>query len=89
MIIEATGVVPEGRITPHCVGLRKDSQIASMRQVIDFAHSQDQKIGIQLTHTSRKASTVPPSLWLGGVTATNAVKGGVDNVKAPSSIPIA
>lgn len=87
MIIEATGVVPEGRITPHCVGLWKDSQIAPMRQVIEFAHSQGQKIGIQLAHAGRKASTVPP--WLGGVTATNAVGGWVDNVKAPSAIPFA
>ena len=87
MIIEATGVVPEGRITPHCVGLWKDSQVAPMRQVIEFAHSQGQKIGIQLAHAGRKASTVPP--WLGGVTATNAVGGWVDNVKAPSAIPFA
>lgn len=87
MIIEATGVVPEGRITPHCVGLWKDSQIAPIRQVIEFAHSQGQKIGIQLAHAGRKASTVPP--WLGGVTATNAVGGWVDNVKAPSAIPFA
>lgn len=87
IIIEATGVVPEGRITPHCVGLWKDSQIAPLRQVIEFAHSQGQKIGIQLAHAGRKASTVPP--WLGGVTATNAVGGWVDNVKAPSAIPFA
>ncbi|KAJ5396445.1 NADH-dependent flavin oxidoreductase [Penicillium cosmopolitanum] len=69
IIIEATGVVPEGRITPGCSGL------------------QGQKIGIQLAHAGRKASTVPP--WLGGVTATNAVGGWTDNVKAPSAIPFA
>ncbi|KAE8154537.1 FMN-linked oxidoreductase [Aspergillus avenaceus] len=85
MIIEATGVVPEGRITPGCVGIWKDSQIAPIKQTIEFAHSQGQKIGIQLAHAGRKASTVPP--WLGGVTATNAVGGWVDNVKAPSAIP--
>lgn len=87
IIIEATGVVPEGRITPACVGLWQDSQIAPIKQVIEFAHSQGQKIGIQLAHAGRKASTVPP--WLGGVTATNAAGGWVDNVKAPSAIPFA
>ncbi|KAJ5119191.1 hypothetical protein N7448_010897 [Penicillium atrosanguineum] len=87
IIIEATAVVPEGRITPGCVGLWKDSQIAPLKQVVEFAHSQGQKIGIQLAHAGRKASTVPP--WLGGVTATDAVGGWTENVKAPSAIPFA
>lgn len=87
IIIEAAGVVPEGRITPGCVGLWKDSQIGPLKQVIEFAHSQGQKIGIQLAHAGRKASTVAP--WLGGVTATNAVGGWTDNVKAPSAVPFA
>lgn len=87
MIIEATGVVPEGRITPGCVGLWKDSQIAPLAQVVEFAHSQGQKIGIQLAHAGRKASTVAP--WLGGVVANNSVGGWTDNVKAPSAIPFA
>ena len=87
MIIEATAVQPEGRITPGCVGLWTDSQIAPLKQVVDFAHSQGQKIGIQLAHAGRKASTLAP--WLGGATATNAVGGWVENVKAPSAIPFA
>ena len=87
IIIEATGVAPEGRITPHCVGLWKDSQIKGLKDVVEFAHSQGQKIGIQLGHAGRKASTVPP--WLGGGVATNAVGGWTDNVKAPSAIPFA
>jgi 2,4-dienoyl-CoA reductase-like NADH-dependent reductase (Old Yellow Enzyme family) len=85
MIIEATAVQPEGRITPGCVGLWTDSQIEPLKQVVDFAHSQGQKIGIQLAHAGRKASTVAP--WLGGTTATNAVGGWTDNVKAPSAVP--
>ncbi|KAL4978268.1 hypothetical protein BDW66DRAFT_149398 [Aspergillus desertorum] len=85
MIIEATAVLPEGRITPGCVGLWRDSQIQPIREVIEFAHSQGQKIGIQLAHAGRKASTVPP--WLGGGVATDAVGGWVHNVKAPSAIP--
>ncbi|OQD77115.1 hypothetical protein PENDEC_c003G04842 [Penicillium decumbens] len=87
IIIEATAVQAEGRITPGCVGLWKDSQIAPLKQVVEFTHSQGQKIGIQLAHAGRKASTVPP--WLGGVTATNAVGGWTDNVVGPSAIPFA
>ncbi|KAJ5297844.1 hypothetical protein PENANT_c012G04446 [Penicillium antarcticum] len=87
MIIEATGVVPEGRITPGCVGLWKDSQIKPLADVVEFVHSQGQKIGIQLAHAGRKASTVAP--WLGGVVANNSVGGWTDNVKAPSAIPFA
>ncbi|PLB48711.1 NADH-dependent flavin oxidoreductase [Aspergillus steynii IBT 23096] len=87
MIIEATGVLPEGRITPGCVGLWKDSHIGPLRQVVEFAHSQGQKIGVQLAHAGRKASTLAP--WLGGGVATNAVGGWVEDLKAPSSIPFA
>ncbi|KAF7986396.1 hypothetical protein HWV62_35442 [Athelia sp. TMB] len=85
-IIEATAVVPEGRITPQDSGLWTDSQIAPLKAIVDFAHSQNQKIGIQLAHAGRKASTIAP--WLsGGVTATESVGGWPDNVQGPSAIP--
>jgi 2,4-dienoyl-CoA reductase-like NADH-dependent reductase (Old Yellow Enzyme family) len=45
---EAVAVTPEGRITPEDVGLWKDSQIEPIKRVVDFAHSQGQKIMIQL-----------------------------------------
>jgi hypothetical protein len=60
--VEATSVVAEGRITPEDAGLWKDSQIAPLKRLIDFAHSQGQKMAIQLTHAGRKASTVAP--WI-------------------------
>jgi 2,4-dienoyl-CoA reductase-like NADH-dependent reductase (Old Yellow Enzyme family) len=85
MIIEATGVLPEGRITPGCLGLWKDSQVIPLKQVVDFAHSQGQKIGLQLSHAGRKASTLPP--WVGGGVTTNTVGGWTENVKGPSAIP--
>ncbi|KFX96388.1 hypothetical protein V495_00079 [Pseudogymnoascus sp. VKM F-4514 (FW-929)] len=84
-MIEATAVVPEGRITPQDSGLWKDSQIAPLATTIEFAHSQGQKIAIQLAHAGRKASTVAP--WLSmGATATEAVGGWPNNVLAPSAI---
>lgn len=59
-MVEATAVVPEGRITPECLGLWQDSQIEPLKKIVEFAHSQNVKIGIQLAHAGRKASTVAP-----------------------------
>jgi 2,4-dienoyl-CoA reductase-like NADH-dependent reductase (Old Yellow Enzyme family) len=62
--VESTAVLKNGRITPQDVGLWKDSQIENLAKVVEFAHSQGQKIMIQLGHAGRKASTVAP--WLSG-----------------------
>ena len=83
--IEATSVTPEGRITPEDVGLWKDSQIAPIKKVVDFAHSQGQLMMIQLAHAGRKASTVAP--WLSsGEVAGKDLNGWPDNVYGPSAI---
>lgn len=87
IMIEATAVQPEGRISPQDVGLWKDSQIAPIARVIEFAHSQGQKIGIQLAHAGRKASTTVPWMLNHGSIATENVGGWPDNVKGPSDIP--
>ena len=58
--MEATAVVPEGRISPEDAGLWTDSQIAPLKRVVDFAHAQAAKVGIQLAHAGRKASTLAP-----------------------------
>lgn len=84
-LVEATAVQPEGRITPEDCGLWKDSQMEPFRKIVEFAHSQNQKIGIQLAHAGRKASTVAPWLSMGAV-ATKKLNGWPDNVYAPSAI---
>ncbi|KAI9812042.1 MAG: hypothetical protein M1827_004935 [Pycnora praestabilis] len=88
-IIEATAVRPEGRISPEDAGLWKDSQKESIQRLANFVHSQAQKLGIQLAHAGRKASTVAP--WLvasrgASLVATNDVGGWTDNVVGPSAI---
>lgn len=92
--VEATAVVPEGRISPQDAGLWTDSQIAPLKRIVDFAHSQGAKIGIQLAHAGRKASTLAPwvfasadqthraSTWV----AQESEGGWPDNVYAPSAI---
>jgi len=78
--------MPNGRITPEDVGIWKDSQIEPIAKVVEFAHSQNQKIMIQLAHAGRKASTIAP--WLSGAQlATKDLNGWPDNVWAPSAIP--
>jgi len=58
LIVEATGVVPEGRITHHCTGLWNDDQTQAFKRIVDFVHqNSESKIGIQLGHAGRKAST--------------------------------
>lgn len=63
VVFEATGVVPEGRISYGDLGLWKDEHIAPLARIVDFLHSQGAKAGIQLAHAGRKAST--PVSWRG------------------------
>jgi 2,4-dienoyl-CoA reductase-like NADH-dependent reductase (Old Yellow Enzyme family) len=88
-IVEATSVTPNGRISPEDSGLWEDSQIAPLKRVADFLHSQNQKIGIQLAHAGRKASTLAP--WMmkvrgQAVTATEEAGGWPDDVWGASAI---
>lgn len=59
IIVEATAVVPEGRISPADLGLWKEEQRDSLVPIINFVHSQGAAIGIQLAHAGRKASVWP------------------------------
>lgn len=89
IIVEATAVEPRGRISPQDSGLWQDSQIAPLKRVADFVHSQGSKIGIQIAHAGRKASTLAP--WIGGTAnktlAEEDVGGWPNDVVGPSAIP--
>ena len=60
IMMEASGVTPEGRISTKCLGLWNDNQTDRLRPIVDFAHSFGAKIGIQLAHAGRKGSCLPP-----------------------------
>ena len=60
VMVEATAVREEGRITPWCTGLWKDDHIAPFRRINDFIHKHDSYSAIQIAHAGRKASTYPP-----------------------------
>lgn len=83
ILMEATAVAPEGRITPYDLGLWEDGQVAGLRRITNFVHGQGAVAGIQLGHAGRKASTWRP--WE-GEGAVPEEKGGWA-VCAPSAIP--
>lgn len=57
ILTEATAVSPDGRISPQDTGLWDDTQRDAWARIVDFVHSQDAAIGVQLAHAGRKAST--------------------------------
>lgn len=85
VIMEATGVAPEGRISPLDNGIWKDEHIAKLRQITAFCHTQGAPIAIQLAHAGRKASMTPPFI---GEKLVSVSEGGWQAV-APSAIPFA
>lgn len=60
VIVEATAVTPEGRISPYDLGLWNDHQRDALAPIVRFMQSQGAKAGIQLAHAGRKASTYRP-----------------------------
>ncbi|WP_250300583.1 NADH:flavin oxidoreductase/NADH oxidase [Streptomyces sp. A 4/2] len=64
VIVEATGVSPEARISPADLGIWNDAQVEAFRRITGFLKSQGTVPAIQLAHAGRKASADRP--WKGG-----------------------
>ncbi|MFB7599319.1 NADH:flavin oxidoreductase/NADH oxidase [Streptomyces sp. NPDC056160] len=64
IVVEATAVSPEGRISPYDLGLWNDTQVEAFRRITDFLRGQGTVPAVQLAHSGRKASTDRP--WKGG-----------------------
>jgi 2,4-dienoyl-CoA reductase-like NADH-dependent reductase (Old Yellow Enzyme family) len=62
--VEASGVTPEGRITPWDAGIYRDGHIAAWRPIVDFMRAQGAATAMQIAHAGRKASCDKP--WKGG-----------------------
>ena len=56
VIVEATAVSPEGRISPWDTGIWSEEQVDGWAYILDFMHGQGAAVGIQLAHAGRKAS---------------------------------
>jgi len=85
MIIEATAVCAEGRITPGDLGLYSDENEAALGRVVDAIRSHsNMPLTIQIAHAGRKASSQAP--WEGGNQILPDTPGGWKAV-APSALP--
>ncbi len=83
VIMEASAVSPEGRITPGDLGIWSDDHIPGLKRIVSFIHQQDSVAAIQLAHAGRKASCAIP---LAGGKQLDLNNGGWHTV-APSGIP--
>ena len=63
VMVEATAVTPEGRITPRDMGIWDGRHVEPLARIARFVRSQGAVPGIQLAHAGRKASRRPP--WEG------------------------
>jgi 2,4-dienoyl-CoA reductase-like NADH-dependent reductase (Old Yellow Enzyme family) len=83
VLTEAAAVAPEGRISPHDLGIWDDGQVEALKRITGFLHRNGATAGIQLAHAGRKASTRRP--WEGrGVVPPE--QGGWTDVVAPSAV---
>jgi 2,4-dienoyl-CoA reductase-like NADH-dependent reductase (Old Yellow Enzyme family) len=62
VILEASAVLPEGRISSADLGIWKDAHIPALARIATFLHSQGSRAGIQLAHAGRKGSMTPPQI---------------------------
>jgi 2,4-dienoyl-CoA reductase-like NADH-dependent reductase (Old Yellow Enzyme family) len=84
MILEATAVVPEGRISPGDIGLYTDANEQALARVLNAVRRYSpMRLAVQLAHAGRKASSRLP--WAGG-TQLPMAEGGWQTV-APSVVP--
>src|SRR5689334_7721166 len=84
LILEATAVSPEGRISPHDLGLWSEEHEAALRPVVEAIRKYSPiKLAVQLGHAGRKASSARP--WEGGAMLP-LDQGGWPTV-APSAVP--
>jgi 2,4-dienoyl-CoA reductase-like NADH-dependent reductase (Old Yellow Enzyme family) len=63
VVVEATAVAPEGRITPGCLGLWNDEQLQAFVPIVRAIKAAGSVPGIQIAHAGRKASANKP--WEG------------------------
>lgn len=83
VMVEATAVCPEGRISPQDSGIWSDAHAKAFSRITRFIKQHGAAPGIQLAHAGRKASTEVP--WRGDA-AVPPEQGGWEPI-APSAIP--
>ena len=85
LILEASAVSAEGRISAQDLGLYSDANEAALARVLAAIRTYSpMPLAIQLGHAGRKGSSVPP--WEGGAQIASDAPGGWKTV-APSAVP--
>ena len=84
VIVEATAVTRDGRISPGDMGIWGEQHVEPLARIARFVQSQGAVAGIQLAHAGRKASCAPPVR--GGASLKTPEAGGW-TVVGPSPIP--
>lgn len=83
VMVEATAVSPEGRISPNDSGIWSDAHTEAFEPITRFINEQGAVPGIQLAHAGRKGSCSLP--WCGG--SPLKIEAGGWQPLAPSAIP--
>lgn len=58
IIVEATGIAPEGRLTSRDLGIWDDAHIPGLASIVNAVHANGAKIGIQINHGGRKCEAI-------------------------------
>lgn len=60
IVVEATAVLPEGRISYRDLGIWNDEHVTGLKEITDLIHQNGAKAAIQLAHAGRKAELDEP-----------------------------
>ncbi|MDR2487009.1 MAG: NADPH dehydrogenase NamA [Clostridiales Family XIII bacterium] len=63
LVLEATAVSPEGRISSNDLGLWCDEQVDGMSRLVETVHALGGKVGVQLAHAGRKCTADVPLIY--------------------------
>lgn len=74
IIQEATGIMPNGRITDQDLGIWDDHHVEGLKKIVEIIHEHGSVAGIQINHAGRKAKVDhpigPSAITYGGDYAT-------------------
>lgn len=89
VFVEATAVLPEGRITHGDLGIWSEEQVAPLARIAAFVKAQGAAAGIQIGHAGRKASMQRPWYGNGPLNAEDVARGDKPwAIVAPSALPL-
>lgn len=89
VFLEASAVVPEGRITHGDVGIWSDEHLPGLSRIAAFLKAHGSAAGIQIGHAGRKASMQRPWYGNGPLAAADLARGDTPwEIVAPSPLPL-